>query len=183
VSARKALLAVWRDAIRDSELDAPTKAVAFTLSTYMNGRGFAYPSKAALAAGASVSKRTVDATVDRLEAAGFIELDRSRGRRSNHYQASLPPTVQELRRSEWSTVQLATSNRAADDTNRAGAAPESSRKRKKAGNEAAAPDGASSLPEGECWGCKADGALVEPDFHYCRVCAFGIEAPAAEGAS
>jgi hypothetical protein len=183
---------VWRDAVRDSELDATAKLVAFVLSTYMNGRGCARPSKETLAAGASLSsgRRAVDHAVDRLEGAGFLEVERSRGRTANRYQATLSPTAHELRRSEWETAQETQPNRAPDDRQpRTSRRPTAHRVRTKAlearesRNDDAAPDGASSLPEGECWGCRVVGPLVGPRFHYCRACASGIEALAAEGAS
>lgn len=82
--------AVFRNAIRDSDLDRTAKLVAFTLSTYMDSQGSAFPSKATLAAGASLGrgKRAVDAAIDRLEAHGFIEISRSRGGNSNTYSAA-----------------------------------------------------------------------------------------------
>jgi hypothetical protein len=53
---RKGLVAVWRDAVRDSDLDRTAKLVAFMLSTWIAGRGLAYPSKATLAKGASLGE-------------------------------------------------------------------------------------------------------------------------------
>jgi hypothetical protein len=90
--SERARLAEWRDALRDSKLDATAKLVGFVISTYWdrNGAG-AFPSKGKIAAGASVlSTRTADAAVDRLEATGFLEVSRSRGRSSNRYLATLP---------------------------------------------------------------------------------------------
>ena len=81
---------VWRDAIRDSELDATAKAVAWALSTYMNGRGEAWPSKETLAVGASKSKRAVDGAIVRIARAGYLGVSQSKGRSSNRYQAKLP---------------------------------------------------------------------------------------------
>jgi hypothetical protein len=68
----KSLLGVWRDSIRDSDLSRTAKSVAAVLSTYMDARGFARPGRATLAAGASVSDRTVDKAIDQLEAAGWL---------------------------------------------------------------------------------------------------------------
>lgn len=84
----------FRNAIRDSELDPTARLVAFTISTYMDSRGLAFPSKATIAAGAGLGKgrRAVDAAVDRLEAAGLVEISRSKGRRSFLYRAS-PATL------------------------------------------------------------------------------------------
>jgi hypothetical protein len=88
---------VWRDAIRDSTLDATAKAVAWTLSTYMNGRGEAWPSKNTLAVGASKSKRAVDGAIVRITRAGYLDVSQSKGRSSNRYQAKLP-TLQAVAR-------------------------------------------------------------------------------------
>ena len=35
----RALLAKWRDALRDSELDMTAKACGYVIATYWNGRG------------------------------------------------------------------------------------------------------------------------------------------------
>ncbi len=83
----------WREAVRDSDLDTTAKAVAFTLSTYMNGKAEAFPSKVTLAEGASVSKRAADGAIDRLEQSGFLHVARTKGRASNRYSACTP-TVQ-----------------------------------------------------------------------------------------
>jgi hypothetical protein len=84
-------VAVWRNAIRDSELDKTAKLVAFVLSTYMDAAGRAFPSKATLSLGASLGagKRAVDKAIVRLEEAGLLQVTRSRGRRSFRYQAVL----------------------------------------------------------------------------------------------
>jgi hypothetical protein len=106
----------WRDAIRDSDLDATAKLVAYTLSTYLNGRGEAWPSKETLAAGASKSKRAVDGAIDRIAATGFLSVSKSKGRSSNRYQATTP-TVQAVAPSTVQTgAPLARSNRAASST-------------------------------------------------------------------
>ena len=78
--------AIFRDAIRDSGLDLRAKLVAHTISTYMNGAGDAYPSKATIARGASMGVRTADRAIERLEAAGLLRVDRSGGRVSNTYR-------------------------------------------------------------------------------------------------
>jgi len=51
----------WRNAVRDSDLDSTAKLAGHTLSTYMTGRGLAYPSRETLARGASLALRSVDA--------------------------------------------------------------------------------------------------------------------------
>ena len=91
----KGLPAVWRDALRDSDLGRAAKAVGFVLSTYLNAQGRAFPSLETLADGASVSRRTAWAAIARLEQDGFLSVTRSRGRTSHRYLATLP-TVQPL---------------------------------------------------------------------------------------
>jgi hypothetical protein len=83
---------VWRNAIRDSELDRTAKLVAFVISTYLNGAGTAYPAKDTIARGAGLGsgRRSVDQAVDRIEQAGYLEVTRSKGRRSFFYRATLP---------------------------------------------------------------------------------------------
>jgi hypothetical protein len=173
VSARKSLVAVWRDALRDSVLDATAKLVGFVLSTYMDARGFAFPSKATLARGSSLGegRRAVDQAVDRLEADGFLEIERSVGRHAFRYQATLPPTAHEVRRSEWATSQKEASNVARGAPSTSHQVRPKAVKALKAGNDAAASDGASSLPEDDCLGCGRRRELVGPDFIYCRGCA------------
>jgi hypothetical protein len=104
VSGRKPLVAVWRDAVCDSGLDRTAKLVALSLSTFMNGSGAAYPSRATIGRRASLSDRGVDGALDRLEAAGFLAIERSRGRTSHRYGATLPVTANAVRRSEWATA-------------------------------------------------------------------------------
>jgi DNA-binding transcriptional MocR family regulator len=80
----------WRNAIRDSGLDQATRAVAWTLDTYMDGHGVAWPSKASLAVGAGCSVPTVKRAIRRLELMGFVTVRRTRGRTANTYTATLP---------------------------------------------------------------------------------------------
>jgi hypothetical protein len=84
------LVARWRNAVRDSDLDPTAKLVAHTLATYMNSEGFCYPSKRLLARGCRKGEVTVDRAIKRLERAGFLFVVRSAGRTSNRYQATLP---------------------------------------------------------------------------------------------
>ena len=86
-------LAEWRDAVRDSGLDSNAKHVAHVLSTYMNGGGQCWPSQELVAAGASISVRTVQRATARLELAGLLLIDRGRGRTSNRYRALFPYSV------------------------------------------------------------------------------------------
>jgi Helix-turn-helix domain len=87
---RRSPTIAWRIPVRESDLDTAAKAVAYTLSTYMNGRAVAFPSKETLAAGASVSKRAADRAVERLQLAGFLLVAKTKGRTSNRYAAALP---------------------------------------------------------------------------------------------
>ncbi len=96
MSGHRAVLAAWRNALRDSDLDSTAKLVGFVLSTYFDGNGNgAHPSQITLAAGASLSTRFKGSTaiagaIDRLEAAGFIEVERRRGQRGFRYTARIP---------------------------------------------------------------------------------------------
>lgn len=63
---------IWRKAIRDSDLSSNAKLVAFTLSTYMNTAGEAWPSLNTLVKGASIAKSTVTKALKELEAKGWI---------------------------------------------------------------------------------------------------------------
>jgi hypothetical protein len=56
----------------------------------MNGAGEAWPSKQTIKDGAGLSLRGVDYAVDRLEAAGLMTVQRSKGRRRWHYFATTP---------------------------------------------------------------------------------------------
>jgi hypothetical protein len=120
--SERAALAPWRDALRDSKLDVKAKCVGFVLSTYFTGEGFTghdalhpAPSKETIAHGASIGKRTADAAIERLARAGFLKVERSPGRRTNKYVASLPTVHQfaGLNGADESTVEE--SNRAAND--------------------------------------------------------------------
>jgi hypothetical protein len=108
------LLAEWRDRVRDApDLDTTATVVAMVLSTYMNGEGRAYPSRATLAAGAKLRQpRTVDRAIRDLEAAGLLIVERSKGRRTSVYVATVSSdnTVVEQHRSEAQQGRLATAN-------------------------------------------------------------------------
>lgn len=164
----KGLVSVWRDTVRDSDLRAIGKLTGHTLATFMNARGLAWPSRETLARGSSVSLRSVDAAISELEAGGFVDIERTRGRSSHRYQATLSPTAQEMRRSEWATAQMATPNRANDDTNRAGAAGESVESAEsRALRASAAVNGASARA---CDECRVGGGLHAED------CSLAVEA-------
>jgi hypothetical protein len=84
------LLTDFRDAVRDdTRLDTTTAAVAFVLSTYMNGDGMARPARATLARGAKLRQaRSVDRALRILEEVRLVAIDRSRGRRASVYVAT-----------------------------------------------------------------------------------------------
>jgi hypothetical protein len=110
---------VWRDAIRDSELDGTAKHVAHVISTYMNGAGDTFVGKATIAKGASLkSVRAVDYAVKRLEREGLIEIVPSMGGRPNHYLARTPhhDAGSTPHGDAGSTPHLTTSDPASDDS-------------------------------------------------------------------
>src|SRR5687767_9040866 len=80
----------WREAVRDSDLGSSAKLLALVLSTYMDTNGKCWPSKLTLSQNCSLVLRAVDGALHRLEEAGFVEIDRSKGRRPNTYQGTLP---------------------------------------------------------------------------------------------
>src|SRR5213592_1465088 len=91
------LVAAWRNAVRDSNLDPTAKLVAHTLTTYMDATGKAFPGKPALAEGSSIDKRTVDRALSRIEARGLLRIERTKGGRqargkaaTNRYTATIP---------------------------------------------------------------------------------------------
>jgi hypothetical protein len=81
----------WKLAIRASSLDATAKYVALMLDTWMDSAGKAWPSRKSIATGASLSVDAVDKAIRRLEAAGFLLVSRTKGRRANSYQAVPQP--------------------------------------------------------------------------------------------
>lgn len=75
----------------------------------MNARGSCFVSYTTIARTAGITDRAAHSAVVELEAAGYLLVERSNGRRSNTYQAILPPTANALRCSEWEAA-LATAN-------------------------------------------------------------------------
>jgi hypothetical protein len=114
----RALLAKWRDALRDSELDMTAKACGYVIATYWNGRGLsAFPAKTTIAAGAGLrSVRAADEAVLRLERAGFIDVSRSKGRSSNRYAATLPTPRDDAGSTPHGGAGLNGANPASDDS-------------------------------------------------------------------
>lgn len=80
----------WRIAIRDSDLDSTAKHVALTLDIYMNARGIAWPSRAALAEGTGLSVRTIERALARVSQSGYLVVVRGHGRKTNRYASRLP---------------------------------------------------------------------------------------------
>jgi len=115
VSASRPL--VWRKTIVESTLDPIARLVAHTLSVYLNSKGVAYPSRGELAAGSGLGVRTVDRALRRLEAAGFLDVERTRGggygenKNTNRYRVTLPVTASERRRDEWPDEKVTASER------------------------------------------------------------------------
>ena len=175
----KGLVSVWRDSLRDDgELNPTTKLVGFVLSTYSNGRGHAFPGRQTLARGSSVSVRSAERAVTRLEGAGWIAVSRSRGGRSrtNGYALLLPETASQVRRLEWETASLRTQTASETTVNSVTGSPESAFKALESHvADAAAPDGATSAPRkgepeavwGECLNCGEEANLHEAFAYSC----------------
>jgi hypothetical protein len=99
----------WRLAIRSSDLDPTARLVALVLDTWMNRHGVAWPSRSSIAAGCGITVKTAARAVDRLVAAGFLQVERSKGGksdathyRSNQYCATFPTPIEDA--SEFSTT-------------------------------------------------------------------------------
>jgi hypothetical protein len=193
VSRRRSRPVVWRDALRESGLDATARHVAHVLSTYMDGRGRCWPSRETLAAAVGLSVRTVERAVQRLEAVGWLRVERTEGgrHRTNTYEALLPQTASQRRRLEWETASSTTGNGVIDDRNGVtGVAQKTSKKTSESGapSDAAPLSGSASsarnnkYPEGECERCHETRALVDPDSHYCAECFAEHEPNLVEGA-
>ncbi len=85
---------VWRDAVIDcDELDPTAKLIAVVLGRYMNGGGICWPSRRLIAQRSGKSESTVDRAIRRLEAAGYLVIEWSRGKSSHRYTAALPNVV------------------------------------------------------------------------------------------
>jgi hypothetical protein len=103
---------VWKWALSESDLDRTAKLVGHVIAQHMDPDGACFPGRQRLARLCSLSDRTVDAAARRLEAAGFLAVQRTKGgnSRSNTYQALMPETANEVRRSEWARAKLTTVN-------------------------------------------------------------------------
>lgn len=86
----------WRDALASADVDATAAAVGLALLAYMDADGVCFPSKETIRRLVHVRDlRTVDRAVVRLADAGLLAVERTVGRRSNTYRATLPtPALQ-----------------------------------------------------------------------------------------
>lgn len=81
----------WRSTVLDSDLPAPAKLVALTLSTHMSERGDScFPSQTTLATETSLGKSTICRHLTTLEERGFLLRDVGAKGRSTRYTATLP---------------------------------------------------------------------------------------------
>jgi hypothetical protein len=83
----------WRIAVCRSDLDPTAKYVALVLDTWMDKRGFAWPSVESIAERCGLGERTVRRALRRLEEADLLLTVHSRGRFSNRYRAIRPNPV------------------------------------------------------------------------------------------
>ena len=98
---------IWREVIRDSDLDKMSKLVAHTHSTHLDAQGTHYTSRDTLAREASVSDRTVDAANKTLLAGGFLYFppgDRGGRSKTHTYAAQIPSTASPIHAAEWETA-------------------------------------------------------------------------------
>ena len=92
----RSFLLDWRNRLRDTKrpaLDVSAKAVGFVLSTYANADGSCFPGLEKIGDGASLSSKSAGLAVSRLQRAGFIEVQRSKGRGSHRYKLVTPKEV------------------------------------------------------------------------------------------
>ena len=83
----------WRRAVRDSALTSTQKLVALVLSLWMDKRGAScFPSTKTVAAGCSLTERTIIKTRRELVAAGFLDGQKRAGK-TTIYSARLPEGV------------------------------------------------------------------------------------------
>jgi hypothetical protein len=145
----------WRLAIRDHETLSPsTKLFGFTLSTYAdNGTGQAHPSLSTLAGSCGYSVRTAYTAQKKLEAFGFLTIQRRVGL-SSIFTLALPrqPTSEVPRQS---ATQTSATHCRVTHKNSGGRPPVGS---------------APPISEDECAGCGRRLPLVKDDL-YCKGCA------------
>jgi hypothetical protein len=179
--------AVWRDAIRDSGLDPTSRHVAHALSTWMDAQGFCYPGREKIAAGTGFSVRTVERAVQRLEAGGWLRVERGTGHRSNRYHALLSIVASESRHNEWPAATTESRSGDADDHSGDTGVARKRLKRESGAPTAAAPlSGSASsartnYPEDDCESCGLRTAIVDTDRWYCAECLAAVSARPREG--
>lgn len=84
-------LFTWRSAVVDSALPPTCRHVLLTLSLHMNERGGScFPSYDTLAAETGLNRATVIRQLKAAEDAGWLIVERSKGRASNRYEAATP---------------------------------------------------------------------------------------------
>lgn len=108
MSNGRSVVVHWRNVIRDDpDLDRTASHVAHVLATYMDADGVADGvAKTTIARGAKLGRpdqkgnTAVDRALERLEAAGLLLINRSRGRRGYLYAAVIPRPDEGLARSK-----------------------------------------------------------------------------------
>jgi len=118
-------MARWRDSIFESDLDRTAMLVCFAIGRYMNAQGRAFPSRATIGRLSKLSVRAVDQAISRAERVELLRVDRTRGRISNAYVATIPTanpgsplTANDGSPFRKSTANLATPNGESGDTQR-----------------------------------------------------------------
>jgi hypothetical protein len=153
--SRQPLALRWRIALRDHESLSPsTKLFGFTLSTYAdNGSGQAHPSLSTLAGSCGYSVRTAYTAQKKLEAFGFLTVQRRVGL-SSIFTLALPrqPTSEVPRQiaTRTSATHCRLTHKNSDGGAPGGSAP--------------------PISEDECTGCGLRLPLVKDDL-YCEGCA------------
>jgi hypothetical protein len=164
MGGRKSFLAEWRDAVRDSDLDSTAKLIAYTISTYMDRNGAAFPAKATIAKKASLAVRTVDAAIVRLEASPYLSIRKSDYRRAGWtYQAEVPNRQQLPDRSEGNPASDDSQSGNSRRSNRQQLPPKAVESKKKAVN-------ARKIEE-TCFNCNRPGPVIDNGFELlCEQC-------------
>lgn len=89
----------WLELIWTSDLESSSKYICAYLRTYMNAKNaMAWPSMARITKDTSLTKNTVIKHIKKIEAAGWLEVDRSKGGHSqttNHYKIAIPKDILE----------------------------------------------------------------------------------------
>jgi DNA-binding transcriptional ArsR family regulator len=91
MAKRIVLMVEWRKAVCSSALDSTAKLVAHTFGAHMNANGLAKTSRGKIAKEAGgLDVRTVERATKRIEEAGLMRIERSRGRHVNRSYAIIP---------------------------------------------------------------------------------------------